>query len=225
MIDKSLEAELLEKYANNTSASYEIKPTAKGRDAIEALLGGESAAAIADKTETEDHLQGTFIAVEEIARRKKVCKSTVYKQARELGCELVGAGVLPMWVLDHIEKHKSGQPEKYSLDDEKIEVLKRIYGEGFKRRRNKPAELTAQYWAKQWGVSRGIITRWAKELKLLPDDYRRDWGQGEVSLLRRLAETCGSVGEVRARLKAAGYERSVPSINCKLQAVKAKEGA
>lgn len=220
MVDKTLEGELMRKYATANSEPAPIKSTVKGREAIEAMLLGKECLQSTDAKDSSETPKVKYASVTHVAREKGVSKSTVYKRAREMGVDMAGSGLVPEWVVAHIKTHRSGPQAKLQLDDEKIAILKQIYGKGFKRRRNKPEKETVQYWAKQWGVSRTALARYAKSLNLAPDDYRREWGEGETSMLRRLAQTCGSAKELQEKMRSAGFERSAASLSSKLHTIR-----
>jgi len=210
----NLEKELLAKYGK-TEKSYVIKPVAKGRDAIKSLLTGGDFEEISSLTTGHDQFSDKYIGIKELAKGKGVSIAVVRKIARQEGCYTKGSGTVPTWLADRIQKKKSGGRPAVILDESKVEILRMIYGDGFENRRNKPQKKTLNYWAEQWGISRTSLGRKAKELGLLPDDYKKAWSPEELNALHRYAPVLG-FADLRVKLAAMGFERSEPSLRTKL---------
>lgn len=225
-MNAKLEKKLLEQYRDVNKKKICIRPAAKGKEAVVALLNGESPQVIerASAKTHKDMCKKNSFTYQEIAERCGLSVTTIKARAKKAGIHKKGSQNIEVENLEQInmERKKVGcQVKVFTKDQER--KIQELYNMKEYRDRKKDLKNTIAYWAKQWGVSRVLIWRKAKEMGVDERCYKKEWSKSEEQALIKIASEY-PFAFISDKMIAMGFEkRSSCSIRSKIKSLGIKE--
>jgi hypothetical protein len=226
-MNAELKAELLKKYKDTKKPSVCIRPAAKGKEAIKALLNKEEPEVIemANSKLHQDMLSGDrVILYEDLANMSGLSVMTIRSRAKKVGLYKKGSLGIDREYIDKIDViHRRGHYQAKGLTKEQDLKIRELYEmDDFEDRTKKP-EDTILYWAKKWGISRSSIWRRAKELGVTKESYKKTWTKSEEIALKRFVVLYPFALISDKMVKAGFMKRSEHSIRAKIRSLGIKQ--